>query len=211
LLNNTLNAIDAADVPLVLMNATMESHGGVLIAGDDYAMGLAAGRAVGEIVRDELGGEARVIILDYPQLPQIITRANGLENGITDAAPNVEIVGRYLGATQDNGRLSIEQLLAEDVAFDVILSINDAGSFGAIQALEAADVDPASVIIGSIDAEALARDYIQEGYYMRASLDVGRAKFSRAAIDAIIGLLSGGNLPESVLALPGDVIVRSES
>jgi serine/threonine protein kinase/DNA-binding LacI/PurR family transcriptional regulator len=211
LLDNTLNAIDVANVPLVLMNGNMESHGGVLIAGDDYAMGLSAGRVTGELVRDAGGGNVRVIILDFPQLPQIITRADGLEEGFLEIVPDAEIVGRYLGATQENGQQSIEQLLEDDVAFDVILSINDAGAFGAINALAEADVDPAAVTIGSVDAEALAREYIEEGYYMRASLDVGRAQFSQAAIDAMVGLLAGSTLPERVLAPPGDVIVRNES
>jgi ABC-type sugar transport system substrate-binding protein len=52
LLDETLRDVDQADVPLVLMNGDMKSYGGVLIAGDDYLMGLAAGRAAGQIIRD---------------------------------------------------------------------------------------------------------------------------------------------------------------
>jgi ABC-type sugar transport system substrate-binding protein len=208
LLNSVLGAVDAANVPLVLMNGEMESHGGILIAGDEFAMGSAAGLAAGEILVEERDGQGRAIILDYPDLPQIIRRADGIEAGLLEAAPEVEIVGRYLGATRENGRRSVETLIDEGVEFDVIVSINDAGVFGAIDALVAAGYDPDSVIISSIDAESLAREYIAEGYFMRASVEVGRALYSRAAADAMVKLLAGATLPEKLLVSPGDVITR---
>ena len=129
-------------MPLVMMTSEAETFGGVLIAGDDYLMGLEAGRAAGQIIRDEMGGHADVIILDYPDLEYLVTRADGLEAGVLEVAPEAHIVGRYLGATADNGQQSVSNLIAEGVHFDVILSINDAGSYGAIAAMEAADFDP---------------------------------------------------------------------
>jgi serine/threonine protein kinase/ABC-type sugar transport system substrate-binding protein len=207
-LDSVLEAIDSADVPLVLMNGDMESHGGVLIAGDEFAMGSAAGRAAGEIVMREREGQGRAIILDYPDLPQIIRRADGIVAGLQEIAPDVEIVGRYLGATRENGRRSVEQLIEDGVEFDIIVSINDAGVFGAIDALVANDFAPDSVIISSIDAESLARAYIDDGYYMRASVDVGRALYSQAGADAMIKLLAGATMPERLLVAPGEVITR---
>jgi ABC-type sugar transport system substrate-binding protein len=88
----------------------------------------------------------------------------------------------------------------------VIASINDAGSFGAIQALEEAGISPDEVMITSIDAEQLARRYIRDGYYIRGSVDAGRVQFSRAAIDTITKLLAGGTVPERILVPPGDVV-----
>jgi len=208
LLDETLQDVDEADIPLVLLNGDMASHGGVLIAGDEYLMGLEAGRAAGRIIRNERDGQARVVVLDYPDLPQIVERANGLEDGIREFAPDVEIVGRYLGGTSDNGNRSIQELLRENVEFDTILSINDAGAFGAIDALSLAGVRSSDVIISSVDAEALARSYIQNSYFMRASVDVGRERFSRAAIDVMIKLLAGGTVPERILVPPGGVVTR---
>ena len=39
------------------------------------------------IIRDEMGGHADVIILDYPDLDYLVTRANGLEDGVLEFAP----------------------------------------------------------------------------------------------------------------------------
>jgi ribose transport system substrate-binding protein len=171
-------------------------------------MGVEAGRAAGRIIQDELGGRAKVVILDFPSRPDIVTRANGLEDGVLEFAPNVERLGRYLGGTLENGYASIKSLLDEGIEFDVILSINDNGSFGAIQALEEAGVRPDRVIISSVDAETRARDYIEEGRFIRASVDIGREMFSRVAVDAAVKLLAGSTLPERFLVPPGQVVTR---
>ncbi len=61
-----------------------------------------------------------------------------------------------------------------------------------------------------MDAEQLARSYIQRGYYMRGSVEVGREKFSRTAIDVITVMLAGGTVPERILVPPGDVITAED-
>ncbi len=209
LLRESLLSVEAAHMPLVFMSAQEESYGGIFLAGDDYLMGVEAGRAAGEIIRDELGGQANIVILDYPSLPYIVARANGMQDGVLEVAPAARIIGRYLGAIRDNGRESVSDLLDQGVDFDVILSINDAGSYGAIDALEEHNVDPASVIISSVDAEAFARGYIRDNYFIRASVDVGRELFSQTAVDAMVKLLAGSTLSQTFLVPPGEVITRA--
>lgn len=208
LLAGTLESIQKAGFPLVMLTASMDSYGGVRLAGDEYQMGLTAGRFAGEIIRSEMDGQARVIILDYPDLPSLITRANGLEAGVLELAPDAEIVGRYRGATREFGYESVRDLIDQGVEFDVIVSINDAGAFGAVSAMEESDIASDSVMISSIDAEALAREYIRSGYFFRGSVDVGREQFSVAAVDAMVELLAGSTLPETLLVPPGNVITR---
>lgn len=207
LLDEPLRSAQAAGLPLVFMTSKIENYGGVLISGrPDYDMGYTAGQALGEILLAERDGRARIAILDFPSMPIIVDRANGLENGVKSVAPDVEIVGRYLGGTVESGQASIASLIEDDTAFDAIMSINDAGSYGAIKALEEADIAPEAVIISSIDAEPLARRYIGEAYYLRASLAVGRENFSRAAVDVMVKLLAGATVPENITAEGGDVI-----
>jgi ribose transport system substrate-binding protein len=206
LLRESLTSVQTAKIPLVLMSNDVPSYGGVLIVGDDYLMGYGPGALAGQIIQDEMNGEANVIILDYPDLPQIVLRADGIEAGIMSAAPDAHIVGRYRGATPEFAAASVRRLIEDGVKFEVIVSINDAGSFGAIRALEEAGIGPDEVFITSVDAEQLARRYIQDGYYIRGSVDVGREKFSRAAIDSITKLLAGGTIPERILVPPGEVI-----
>jgi len=48
------------------MAADIPSYGGVIIAGDDYELGQVASRFAGEIVANEVGGAAGVVILTFP-------------------------------------------------------------------------------------------------------------------------------------------------
>lgn len=207
-LESALTSVHEAGIPLVLMHSDMPNYGGVLLAGDDYMMGLKAGRFAGQIVAEEMDGKADVIVLDYPDLPIIVVRADGLEDGLHEFAPDAHVIGRYLGGTPELGKESVEQLIAEGVTFEVILSINDAGAFGAIEAMEKAGIAPDSVIISSVDAETVAREYIRDGYFMRGSVAIDRAGFSRTAVNAMVKLLAGSTLPETYVVPPGEVVTR---
>ena len=208
LLVEPLTAAQEAHIPLVINAAGMPSYGGVRLEGDDYLMGLRAGQAAGQAIASELNGEANVIVLDYPSLPYLVERADALVDGVLEFAPDATIVGRYLGATRENAEASVRQLIEDGVEFNVIVSINDAGSFGAIKALEAAGFEPDSVLIFSVDAEALAQQYIREGHFMRGSMAIPREEFSHAAMDAMVKLLAGSPLPEVLRVPPGELVTR---
>lgn len=208
LLDAPLKAAQEAGIPLILFASDMPSYGGVLLVGDDYLMGYRPGELAGQIVAEELDGKADVVILDYPDLAYLITRADGLEAGLLEYAPEANIIGRYRGGTREFGEASIRSLLEKGTDIDVILSINDAGAFGAIKALEDAGINPDSVIITSVDAEQQARQYIRDGYYIRGSVDPGREQFSRAGINAAVKILAGGTLPERILVPPGEVVTK---
>ena len=205
-LHETLSAVEQAGMPLISMVSSAPSYGGVLVSGDDYLMGLEAGRAAGQIVQEEMDGQAQAIVLDFPDLEPLVTRANGLEDGLHEIAPEAQIIGRYLGATAANSEQSVRRLIEQGVEFNVVLSINDAGAYGAIAAMEAAGFDPSSVVVTSVDAESVARQYIRDGYFMRASVDVGRQLFAQTAVSAMVKLLAGATVPEVYLVPPGQVI-----
>lgn len=195
-----LREIDAADLPLVLFDSPNDEHyGGVVKRGDSYSLGYVPGSYAGALIRDERGGQANVVILDYPDLPSVVLRANGMEDGVLAVAPEATIVGRYLGGTQEAGYESVKGLIDAGVAFDVIVSINDAGSYGAVQALEEADIAPDAVIIVSVDAEAQAQAYIRDGIYLRGSMGVTRTEAAQGMVDAMVTLLGGGTIPETII------------
>ncbi len=205
--NDTLESALEAGIPVVLQNIDEPSFdGSVLVAIDNFLLGQLPGRYAGQVVADENGGMADVIILDFPDLPAIEARADGLESGFLEYAPQANIVGRYLGGTADFAEESVRVLLVADVHFDVILSINDSGAYGAIAALEDADIDPSSVLITGVDAEALTREHIRDGYFMRVSVNVEGGETSRTAIDAAVKLLAGSTLPQIILVPPGNLV-----
>lgn len=206
LLHDSLSSAQQAGIPLIFFSSGIDNYGGVLLAGDDYQMGISAGRAVGELAPAIVGDDVRAFILDYPDLSVLVQRANGLRDGLQQVIPDAQIVGRNVGGTPENGEAAVRQALTDRVDFNVILSINDAGSYGAVTALEAARIDPTTVVIGSVDGETLAQRYIAEGRFIRASVVVPREEFSRTAIDAAVRLLAGATLPETLLVPPGAAV-----
>jgi serine/threonine protein kinase/DNA-binding LacI/PurR family transcriptional regulator len=209
LLDATLEEIETRHLPLVSSDSPDRRYGGAVTGVIDYEMGLTAGRLGGRIATVEFAGKPNVIVLDYPDLPTIVQRADGLEAGLKEFAPDANIVGRYLGATKEFAYESVTKLLEEGVTFDMILSINDAGSYGAIQALEEADYAPDSVAIISIDAEEQAKNYIREGRFMRGSLEVARRATAQAFVDMMTRMLAGETVAETIIPPPGDMVTAS--
>lgn len=207
-LDSPLQTVEEKGLPFVSISREDYLYGGVQLSSDDdnYTMGFTVGEFAGELIRDELDGEAKIVILDFPDMSVIVERADGLEEGVLSIAPDVEIVGRYPGAFSDNGQKSIEGLLDDGIEFDVILSINDAGSYGAIDALEDAGIAFDEVLIVSIDAERQAVDYMREGRFIRGSLSVGRQETAQAASNIMVQMLAGAEVPESIPVESGDMI-----
>ncbi|MBA3869937.1 MAG: protein kinase [Anaerolineae bacterium] len=208
LLADGISAANKADVPLVFQATNLKDTHGVMVGGGNYLLGELPGQFAGSIVRDEMHGQAQVIILDYPDMADLVERANGLEDGLKKFAPKATVVGRYTGGTRELGKASVEKLLKDGVKFNFVLSINDAGSFGAIDAMEEAGIDPSTVTIVSIDAEALAQEYIRKGYFIRGSVQSAREELADAMFDAVVDLLSGVDVPESINVPPKTIITK---
>lgn len=211
LITTPLKAIDEQNLPLASFTPFDQNYGGVYTAqqGSNFEMGNKIGIYAGEYIRDERDGQAKVVVLGFPEMEAIVERANGIKEGLLDRAPSAEIVAEVVGGTRDFGYESIKQLLAEGVDFDTIVSINDAGSLGAIKALEEAGVAPDAVNVFSIDAEELALRYMREGTYMRGSLEVGRSATARGVSDMTVHMLAGQTVSEIINVPLGDVIDTS--
>jgi serine/threonine protein kinase/ABC-type sugar transport system substrate-binding protein len=206
LLEEPLTAIHDKHIPLASLGADLASFGGVHTAALDYEMGRTVGEFAGQKILDEKDGKARVLILDYPDLDILIQRADGLEEGVKSVAPDVTMVGRVKGGVQAFAADSVKKALDDGLEFDVILSINDAGSYGAVEALEEAGKTPDDVAIYSVDAERQALDYIRDGRFIRGTLQVARTQSAKTIVDLTTIMLAGGTVPATVYVPAGDMV-----
>lgn len=179
--------------------------GGVTISIEDADLGRAAGQYAAQLINTERGGQANVAILDYPDVANVVVRADAIRAAIAQDAPNATIVGSYLGGTTENGLASLEAALVEHPDINVVVSINDAGAYGAMQALENAGITDA-IIVG-IDAEQQARDLIRQGGMYRATVDTSPATTGIMTINAAVKLLAGSDFPQNI-AVPVTLITR---
>ncbi|MBC7814662.1 MAG: sugar ABC transporter substrate-binding protein [Burkholderiales bacterium] len=194
---SALEAADAAGVKIVqYAGRQLADLGGVTISIEDADLGRAAGEYAATLITDEMGGEANVAILDYPDVANVVIRADAIRAALEEGAPNAVIVGNYLGGTTENGLASMESALIEHPEINVVVSINDAGAYGAMQALENAGSTDA-ILVG-IDAEEQARGLILEGGMYRGTIDTSPARTGELTINAAIKLLAGSEIPQNV-------------
>ena len=192
---------EAADAGVYIVQyagRNVAEFGGVSISIEDEDLGKAAGEYAAKLIVDELGGEANVAILDYPDVANVVVRADAIRAAIVENAPDTIIVGNYLGGTTEFGLTSMETALQEHPEINVVASINDAGAYGAMQALEAAGKTADDTIIVGIDAEPQAIEYINAGTMYRGTVDTAPAETGRMTLKAAIKLLAGATLPQNI-------------
>lgn len=192
---------EAAGVFFVLVSGADLPIHGISIGGEaasNTVLGCAAGEIAGDLIAKEKNGQAKVAILDYPDLPEIVVRADSIEKCMQAKAPGASVVGRFLGGTTENGLKSMAAALEQHPDIEVVVSINDAGAYGALTALQAAGKDPASTIIVGIDAEAKAKDLIKAGSYYRGTVDTSPATAGEIVLNAAVKLLAGATVPQNI-------------
>ena len=209
-LDDSLAAAAEAGIPLVFLNPREPRFGGVVIDANDSALGQAAGQAAAALVNQEMGGAARVLLLEYPGFSASELRAQGIVDALRELAPGATLVERLPAITVANGQDVVADALDRNVAFDLIVATNDAAALGAARALALAEIPTADVSIVSINGEEAAKALVREGRYLRATIEVDRDNSSRMAVDVVVRLLGGGAVPEYV-AYPGGAVFTHDS
>lgn len=169
---------------------------GVSVSIDDAQLGTVAGQVAAKVAKPF--GRIKVATLDFPDQPNVIIRADNMEKELKAGAPGVDLVGRYPGATQEKGLTSMESALQKDPDIRGVISINDAGAYGAVQALERAGVKPNEGFVIGVDAEKKARKLIGDDTLFKASVDTQPALTGKLAVDVAGALLAGKDVPQYV-------------
>jgi len=205
-LQSSMLYVQDEHIPVVFVAPTTPDYGAVVIEPDNHFIGLQAGREAGRYINEVLGGQANYIALDYPPLGYIRNLIAGMQEGLLELAPDAQFMGSYgVTATFESGYEVMQSILEEDVAFDVVLSLSDATSFGAIQALEEAGIPPSDVAIFSVNGESLAQRYIRNEYYLRATVEIPTSELAHVSVGAAIKLLGDGTLPQTIVLSRGQV------
>lgn len=188
--NEALAAVLAEGKIKVLVQSDVVDNTNVNVTAKNYDMGYTLGEAAGQYIASDMGGNASVAILNYPDVEIIIDRENGMRDALAKFAPNAKVVATAKAGTPDQGTTAAETILQSNPDVDVILAINDAGALGAYAAVEAGK-NTTVRFIGGIDAlpEALAK--IKEAGIYRATVDLNAKGNGRDDVDLIVKLLTG--------------------
>ena len=165
----------------------------------DFDYGFAGGTIAGEWIASEMGGEAEVAILGFPQMEALIERANGIKAGILAKAPNAKIVSEQSANTPEQGMQAAETILQSHPNVKVICGTNDAGALGAMEAVKAMGMDTPDFAIVGLDAtgEALAK-MKQPGSIYRGTVDIDPYGTGKLIIDISLQVIEKGPIKEMV-------------
>lgn len=179
--------------------------GAIGVSVNDESLGIAAGTAAAEYAAEAFGDETvQVAITDYPDLPNVVRRADGIEAALTETNPNIEVIGRFLGGTPDNGLASMETVLQQFPDVAGVVGINDAGNLGAYQALLAAGRTAENTFLFGIDCDPAAIELIDTDTMYKGCVDTNPVGTGVIAVDAAAKILAGSDVPQ-LLEVPVSV------
>lgn len=196
----TLEARDAG-IPVVIVDRKVDPS--VAVPGEDYLAFIgsdfvAQGRAAGEWLVEQLGGEGEVIELHGTTGASAADDRNkGFMEAIADT--NIKIVASQDGdMVRDNGRKLMETLIQQYPNIDAVFSHNDEMMLGGITAMQAAGKNPGTDILTvSVDGQREALEAIIDGT-LGASAECN-PRFGPAVLDAIEAYGKGETVtPEQV-------------
>jgi len=166
---------------------------------NDFDYGYAGGTIAGEFIVNELGGEAEVAILGFPQMEALIDRANGIKAGILAKAPNAKIVAEVSANTPEQGMRAAETIMQAHPGVKVICGTNDAGALGAMEAVRAMGLDAKDFGVFGLDATGEAIDKMKEaGSIYRGTVDIDPYGTGKLIIDVALKVIANGPIAEMV-------------
>ena len=187
-------------IPVICYDGTISTNDcATKVIFDFYEDGAIVGNWAVDYINNNLGGKAKVAIIDFPASPIVCgLRAQGFAETV-QKLPGVEIVAQQDGkATRPDSMSVMENILTANPDIDVVYAINYDTGAGAAAAIEAAN---SKAIVccnawGQEGFEQLANNHpiIK---CMAASSPVTQA---RDAIDAIAPALAGQTLPEETMS-----------
>ncbi|GAA2720223.1 ABC transporter substrate-binding protein [Cellulomonas aerilata] len=160
-----LEEAKAADIPVVLTDRSVDSQDETLyesFIGSDFVL---EGETAGKWVVDNLGSEPLNVVelQGTTGAAPAVDRKAGFESAI-EGNPNIKIIASQTGNfTRTEGRQVMEGFLQANPDIDLVYAHNDDMGLGAIEAIEAAGLQP------GVDIKIVTIDAVKDG--MQALVD----------------------------------------
>ncbi|MDF1739752.1 MAG: sugar ABC transporter substrate-binding protein [Verrucomicrobiales bacterium] len=139
---------------------------------DNKALGYEVGKEAAEFINSKHGGTAEVAILNYPQLPVLLARGNGIREAITELAPDAKIVAETSAINPDEGITKMETIFQSNPNVKVVACIGGGGSVGANEAAKAAGKVGPDFGVFAVDATQPELQAIKNNEAVRMSVTV---------------------------------------
>ncbi|MDF1824004.1 MAG: sugar ABC transporter substrate-binding protein [Verrucomicrobiales bacterium] len=139
---------------------------------DNYDLGYQVGSEAADFIKKVHGGTAEVAILNYPQLPVLLARGNGIRAALTELVPEAKIVAETSAINPQEGISKMETIFQSNPDVKVVTCIGGGGSVGANEAAKAAGKDSGDFGVFAVDATKPELDAIKNGGAIKMSVIV---------------------------------------
>ena len=167
---------------------------------DNKALGYEVGKEASAFINEKHGGEAEVAILNYPQLPILLARGNGIREAITKLAPNAKIVAETSAINPQEGINKMETIFQSHPNVKVVCCIGGGGSVGANEAAKAGGKLSDDFGVFAVDATQpeLAAIKNNEGVRMSVIVTGTNEDVANEVYGFVETLTTGGELPARI-------------
>jgi ribose transport system substrate-binding protein len=160
---------------------------------DNHQLGYTIGEYAAKWINEKLGGKAEVAILNYPQLPILLQRGNGIKDAITKLAPNAKIVAETSAINPAEGITKMETIFQSNPNVKVVGCIGSGGSVGSNEAAKAAGKIKDDFGIFAADATQPELQAIKNNEGIRMSVTItGTNKVIAEKVAAMVDQLVSG-------------------
>ena len=188
-----VEAANEAGIPVVTVDGPAGGGDIVTFVGtDNFEGGRVAGEFARQYIEEDLGGEAKVAILDFPQSAVVcVNRVNGFKSELEGMA-GVEIVAQQDGgAMRDKAMAVFENVLSANPELDVVFGINDDTILGAMAAAEGAGRLDEMIFIG-YDGTPEAVELIASGEsQLKADVAQQPVEIAKTTLEVLKGVFDG--------------------
>lgn len=167
---------------------------------DNYKLGQMIGEKAADFINEKHGGVAEVAVLDYPQLPILLQRGNGIVDAIKEKAPKATIVAQSSAINPGEGIAKMETIFQANPNVKVVACIGGGGAVGANEAAKAAGKITEDFGIFAADAtdQEMAAMKNNEGNRMSVMITGGPDKMAAEVYGLAKKLLNGEQVDKEV-------------
>lgn len=193
-ITDVVKQAEDAGVFVMTYDGIVDGAGGSLNL-DNYVYGYQTGEMAADWINsNETLKNQEVVevgIFDYPDIPSIIDRAQGINDALAEKAPNAKVVAQQKAGVGDEGNVQAENFLAAHPNIQVICGINDTGVLGAYEVFNSQGLLGDNVGFFGADGDPQALQLIADGTSYRGTVMSGAYDSLPGAIDICIAASSG--------------------
>lgn len=199
-----LEAAKEAGIPIINVDSPVfdDDLVAAVVASDNYKAGV----LIAHDVFKRVGPHVKVILFEHPETKSGIDRTQAFVDTAVKY-PGFEIVARYNTFGQLEYAMPVmEEVIHQNIDFDVVMCTNDPSAIGALAALQAAKKEEAVFIYG-VDGSPNAKRMVKEGK-ITATVAQSPMSIGRTAAESAYNLLSGIHIDHEIL-VPVELIDSS--